>query len=207
MPAHDHEPVQRTTAPRAQFGLATIFGLLFAMGLYLAYLRRIDSAAVLYGCVAIGMGLVLGSVAGLISRRLADAAYWGALCAALGYVATVDERAFDVGFRLAWAAVGAAAGAGSHLLRGRRPAWQLLCAGLGSALAMAIYLVTVDGTLLTNLFDAVTAPIVGSLIAVLILIMQYLEADRRLPRFTIATWLLCAVLAGNLAVAVFVRQH
>jgi hypothetical protein len=191
---------------RTQFNLSAVFGMMFALGLYLAYLRRYDSAAVLYGCVAIGMGLVLGGVAGLVGRRLTDAVYWAALCAALGYIATVDERAWDVGFRLAWAAVGAMAGACSNLFHKRRLIWPLLGAGAGSALAMAIYLLIADGTLLVNLFDAVCAPIVGFLIGVLILIMDYLEAKRRLPRFTVASWLLCAVLAGNLAVAVFIRQ-
>ncbi len=189
-----------------QFSLGTLFGLLFALGLYLAYLRRIDTAAVLYGCVAIGLGLLLGGMAGLIGRRVAEAAYWGALCAALGYIATVDERAWDVGFRMAWAGVGAMAGAGYHLFRQRRPVWQLFAAGLGSALAMATFLLWVDGTLLLNLFDAICAPLVGFLIGVLILVMDYLEFRRRLPRFTVAAWLLCAVLAGNLAVSVFIRQ-
>jgi uncharacterized membrane protein YciS (DUF1049 family) len=191
---------------RAQFSLSTLFSLLFALGLYLAYLRRHDTAVVLYGCLAIGMGLVIGGAAGCVGRRLADAMYWAALSAALGYIATVDERAWDVGFRLAWAAVGAMAGAGGNLFRDRRPVWSLLCAGVGSALAMATYLLIADGTLRVNLFDAICAPIIGFLIGVLILIMDYLEATRRLPRFSVASWLLCAVLAGNLAVSVFIRQ-
>lgn len=98
------------------------------------------------------------------------------------------------------------AGAGYHLFRQRRPVWQLFAAGLGSALAMATFLLWADGTLLQNLFDAICAPLVGCLIGVLILVMDYLEFRRRLPRFTVAAWLLCAVLAGNLAVSVFIRQ-
>jgi len=206
MSANDTDLPSQPHGSPAQFHLSTVFGLLFALGLYLAYLRRIDTAAVVYGCVAIGMGLLIGGVAGLVGRRWTAAIYWGGLCAALGYIATVDERAWDVGFRLAWAAVGAMAGAGSHLFPTGRPSWRLCAAGLGSAGAMITFLLITDGTLWVNLFDAVCAPLVGFLIGLLILIMDYLEANRRLPRFSVAAWLLCAVLAGNLAVAVFIRQ-
>ena len=70
---------------------------------------------------------------------------------------------------------------------------------------MGAYLWIVHGTVFANRFDAVCAPVVGVLIGVLIQILQVVEADRRLPRYTIATWLLCAVLVGNLAVAQFLR--
>lgn len=206
MVANDNELHAPPHGTPAQFNLSTVFGLLFALGLYLAYLRRIDTAAVVYGCVAIGMGLLIGGVAGLVGQRWTAAIYWGGLCAALGYIATVDERAWDASFRLAWAAVGAMAGAGSHLLSAQRPLGRLCAAAVGSAVAMLTFLLIVDGTLWVNLFDAVCAPLVGFLIGVLILIMDYLEAKRRLPRFTVAAWLLCAVLAGNLAVALFIRQ-
>lgn len=69
----DPGPLPPRTAQ--QFSLGTLFGLLFALGLYLAYLRRIDTAAVVYGCVAIGLGLLAGGMAGLIGRRVAEATY------------------------------------------------------------------------------------------------------------------------------------
>jgi hypothetical protein len=200
-----------TTAPsvvnssRPQFGLGAIFGTIFALGLYFAYLRQIDAAAVLYGCLAILMGLAVGSASGLATGHFVDGAYWASLCSALGYVATAGETTLGTEFRLAWAGVGTAAGAGANLVGRNRPFLRVFFAGLGAALVMGAYLGIVHGTVFANRFDAVCAPIVGALIGVLIEILQFVEADRRLPRYTIATWLLCAVLAGNLAVAHLLR--
>jgi hypothetical protein len=191
-----------TSGSRPQFGLGGVFGMFFALGLYLAYLRQIDAAAALYGCLAILMGLAVGGAIGLAAGHLVDAVYWASLCAALGYVATAGE---PIDFCMAWAGVGTAAGAGANLVDYRRPFLRVFIAGLGAALVMGGYLWIVHGTVLASRFDAICAPIVGALIGVLIEVLQYVEADRRLPRYTIATWLLCAVLAGNLAVEWFVR--
>lgn len=194
-----------TRDSRPQFTLGAIFGMFFALALYFAYLRQIDSAAVLYGCVAVAMGLVVGGASGWVAGHLVDAAYWAALCAALGYIATAGESSLGTAFHLAWAGVGTAAGAGSNLVGRHRFFLRVLLAGLGGALAMGIYLCLIQGTTAENLFDAICAPVVGVLIGVLIQILQWLEADRRLPRYTIATWLLCAVMVGNLAVELFVH--
>ena len=202
------DPIAKPVAAggsRPQFGLGAIFGMFFALALYLAYLRQIDTAAVVYGCLAILMGLVVGGASGLAVGRLVDAAYWASLCSALGYVATVAEPTLSTGFSVVWAAVGTVVGAGVHLVDRSRPILRVLIAGSGAALVMGAYLWIVCGTVFAASFDAICAPIVGVLVAVLIEIVQYVEADRRLPRYTIATWLLCAVLAGNLAVARFVR--
>ncbi len=108
--------------PRPQFGLSALFGMVFALALYFAYLRQIDATAVLFGCVALAMG---------------------------------------------------------------------------------IYFCHLHGVTAENLFDVICAPLVGALIGVLIQILQWLEADRRLPRYTIASWLLCALMVGNWAVGLF----
>ena len=110
-----------------------MFGMIFALALYLAYLRQIDTDAVVYGCLAIVMGVVVGGASGLAVGRLVDAAYWASLCSALGYLATAAEPTFDTEFRLAWAAVGTAAGAGANLVdRERPPSLSRICAGAGS---------------------------------------------------------------------------
>lgn len=54
---------------RAQFGLGSLFGMFFALGLYLAYLRRVDPQEVLHGCLALLLGLAVGALGGLIGRR------------------------------------------------------------------------------------------------------------------------------------------
>ena len=180
--------------------MGAIFGMMFALGLYLAYLRQIDAAAAFYGCLAVGLGAAVGGAGGLVAGRPVDATYWAALCAALGYVATAGEATEGIAFHFAWANVGAAAGTGAHLVGRHRPVLSVCAAGAAAGLAMLAYLWISHQSVLAEQFDAICAPIVGALIGVLIVILQYLEADRRLPRYTIATWLLCAVLVGNLAV-------
>ena len=192
----DAEPSVLTHLSRPQFGLGTVLGMFFALGLYLAYLRQYEAEAVIYGCLAVLMGLAVGGASGFAAGHLADAAYWASLCAALGYVATVGEPNLGVEFRLAWSAVGAVAGAGTNLVPRKRPWLPHVRRGTGGNTRHGSLRPGFPRSALADPFDLMCAPIVGVLIAVLIEILQYVEADRRLPRYTIATWLLCAVLAA-----------
>ncbi len=209
MPEPDPQPPDpQPPAPRAleidrsgqQFGLRAALGTFFALGLYLACVRQYDPQAVLPGSLVVVVGLTVGAVSGWAVGRAVDAAYWASLCAALGFLATTSVPNLPMDFRLAWGGVGAAAGAGANLVARSRPWLRFFFAGLGATLVMGAYLIMAYDSLYGSRFDAFCAPIVGVLVGVLIQIVQFVEADRRLPRYSLATWLICAVLIGNLAV-------
>jgi len=183
---------------RPQFSLAALFWLLFALGLYFAYLRRFPPAAGLLGCLAIGQGLLTGAIVGLVLRRFVDSLYWSTLCAAFALVSVAGEASFDIVFRLAWCTVGAFSGALCAAVGRQRVIARLTTGAVVGGLVMAGFLLFSLDTTRYGGFDAVCAPVIGALIGLLITIVQRLELESYLPRHTIATWLLCAVLAGNL---------
>ena len=49
-------------------------------------------------------------------------------------------------------------------------------------------------------FDLATAPMIGALVAVLVQLLLWLEGQSSTPRYVTASWLLLAVIVGNLLV-------
>jgi hypothetical protein len=185
-------------AIRPQFHLAAIFWILTALGLYLAFLRNEGAQTVLFGAFALLGGALWGLVCGALVRRFVEPMYWATLCAAFAYVSVAREPAFDHTFQFAWATVGAVAGGLAGMPQHSRPLLRMLLGGVAGGLVMGGYVLFASGGPREKMFDALCAPVVGALVGLLIAALRYVEVDRRLPRYTIATWLLCAVLLGNL---------
>jgi hypothetical protein len=103
--------------------------------------------------------------------------------------------------------VGAASGAACAAPAGRRPMFRVATGAVVAGLVMGLAVLWIRDRAADNLFDMLTAPIIGGLIGVLISIIHGLEINRQLPRYLIATWLLCAVLVGNLLTMIWVYQN
>jgi hypothetical protein len=74
----------------------------------------------------------------------------------------------------------------------------MVLGGLAGGLVMGPYVLLAANAPREKAFDAACAPVIGALVGLLIAIVQFVEGDHRLPRYTLGTWLLCAVLVGNL---------
>jgi hypothetical protein len=175
--------------------------------MYLAYLRQFSTDVGVLGCVVLLLGLATGALVGLVFRRLVEPMYWSTMCAAFAMVSVAAAPGLSTEFRLSWCMVGAASGGACAAPAGRHPVFRVAAGVLVAGLVMGLFVLLIRDRAADNLFDALTAPIIGGLIGVLITIVHGLELDRRLPRYLIATWLLCAVLVGNLLTMIWVYQR
>ena len=201
------EESQEVKPKLPQYGIAAIFWGMFLVGLVVAYLDRLRQAngqnedpEILIGAiVSIVVGLIVGAVVGKLTGKMSDALFWSTLIAAFGYIATVSEPIIVHYHRLAWAGVGAVSGAlGATLFLDR---WWLrgLVSAVGGGAVMAIFFALADksGGTAELTFDLNLAPLVGFAVAIFIMILVWLESQRKMPRYITATWLMLAVILGS----------
>ena len=188
-----------------RFGIAALMWSTLAIALALGYLRQFQSLAL----IATGGTVVIAAVfAGLViggpARRIADAMYWAAVVSTAAFLSVAGEAAVPNAFQFAWAFVGVGCGAVGGIFErkrlARRAAW---CAIAGGSVMLAFVATSITHDV-EALFDLVCAPVVGALVAVLIELILWIEEHHRLPRYITASWLLCAVIAGNLMVPLLV---
>ena len=75
----------------------------------------------------------------------------------------------------------------------------MIAACLGGSAAMFIYFMLFsqrDGLE----FDLLAAPLVSALVGLLVELIVWVEQRSEIPRYVTASWLLCAVIIGNLMV-------
>src|SRR5688500_3069106 len=135
------EDIRARTSPRGagQFTLPTLFWLTLIVGMALAYLRSFGVTACLWGLVVVSLGLVIGAATGWAAQRLADAIYWSILGAFFAYLCTQGVAIPHGSAHLAWAAVGAAAGACAGVIPPGRPLRRLLVGGIAGGLVFVPY--------------------------------------------------------------------
>ena len=100
----------------------------------------------------------------------------------------------------AWSLVGMLAGAACGTVGPRQVGRRIVAGAVAGGTGMLVCSVLLPVHDLEWVFDLVCAPLVGGLVAVLVELILWLERERYSPRYITASWLLCAVIAGNLLV-------
>lgn len=197
--APDTLPIRSQTRP--QFGISAMFWATFAVAVAFGYLRQFHSPAVFASAAFVmATAVIVGGLIGWPVKRIGDATYWSVVIAAAAFLSVAGDLAAPAVFRYAWSAVGLLAGAAcgavapGHLLR---RVTRGAIAGGGAMLACSTVMPVHD---LEWMFDLICAPIIGGLVGVLVELILWLERQSYSPRYVTASWLLCAVVAGNLLV-------
>ena len=207
------EPVSATGRKFGQFGMEALFWLTFAIGLGISYLRQLGSVEIVTDAlVAIVMGAVVGVLIGQIGKlfnsqsTLSNAIFWATLIAAFGYISTAGDPRYARVHRLAWAMVGATTGGiAATVFKDRVVSPVLLmsnailCAAVAGLLMGLFVFYARDNIRSADLqFDAYGAPFIGVAVALFVQLLMWLERQKYMPRYITATWLLAAVIVGNL---------
>lgn len=203
-----HVSENETAADRPQFGLRAILWTFLAIGMSLAYLRRLETPAVfLEGAVVVPMSAIVGAAIGWRAGHSGDAAYWSVVITTAAFLSVAGDQAYGPMFPIAWSAVGTITGGCCGLIAQGRLLRRMLTGCIVACATMLMF----STTLLTAgtvevLFDLACAPVIGALVGLLIEIIMWLEHKRYGPRYITASWLLCAVIIGNLMVPLVVRR-
>ena len=182
-----------------QFGIAALFWLTFLIGLSISYLQQHDHPLVLEGGLcAIAIGLLIGAAIGWLTGKFRDGVFWATLVAAFAYISVTRDPHFDFAHRLVWATMGATCGAvGSTVLPDRIWVNAILCACFGE-LVFLIYAVCSNANTFDLRVDLVGAPVIGIAVAFFLRAIRWLESKQQMPRYVTATWLMVAVILGNI---------
>jgi len=185
--------------------LGALLGCFVAIAMALAYLKGFGSVQVFQnGLIVLVLAVLFGGVVGSVIKRRGDAIFWSVMISTAGYLSVVGDKQFGVGFHFAWSAVGAMAGVAAVAIPATtNPAGRLVvrmfAASLGGSAAMLIYF-----TLFSQRngleFDLLAAPFVSGSVGALIEMIVWVEQRSEIPRYVTASWLLCAVIVGNLLV-------
>lgn len=186
---------------RPQFGISAMMWTTFAVALALGYLRQVASPNMFAtGAVVMATAVVVGGLFGLAVGRIGDSTYWSVVIAAAAFLSVAGDPAAPAMFRFAWSAVGIMAGAVCGAVAPRRLWRRVFLGTIAGGAGMGVCSLAMPVHDLEWVFDLICAPIVGGLVAVLIELILWLERERYSPRYITASWLLCAVIAGNLLV-------
>ena len=188
------------TSKKRQFGIAALFWATFAIGLGLAYLQRLSAPDILVGgAIGIAIGIGVGLIVGKLVGNVFDALFWSTLIAAFAYISVASDPIYShMGHRLAWACVGAMTGAiGSTCFTKRLPLNFFVCGLVAFAVIFGFSMITslrsADLTIDLNM-----SPFIGFAVAGFLCMLRWVEANHDMPRYITATWLLAAVIIGNL---------
>lgn len=172
---------------------------LLVIGMTLAYLRRIGTPAVFLDATAVVvLAAVVGGGLGWCWGRTSDAVYWSLVITVAAFLSVASRRAYGPMYQFAWSAVGITTGACCGLLPHGRWVWRILTGASVAGATMLLFLFTFPVRNIETYFDVACAPIVGALVGLLIEIILWLESHNKIPRYITASWLLCAVILGNL---------
>lgn len=186
-----------------QYGIAALFWATFVVGLGLAYLQRLESPDIMIdAAIAIPIALLIGAIIGLVTGNMKDALFWSTLVAAFAYISTASDPVYGSYHRFAWTVVGGITG-GLAATVGIGKAWLngLSCAIAAiSAMGIYYYLQSQFGSGVDAQIDLWISPFIGVCVSAFVGIILWLESKQKMPRYVTATWLMVAVIAGNLAV-------
>ena len=208
MPTMHHLAIAHTAAAikHQQFGLRAIFWIVLVIGIALAYLRNIGPPRViLMGAIIVITAVIVGAVIGWCAGRVRNSMYWAVLISAAAFLSVAGERAYGPMFLIAWSAVGMSSGACCGCIAQGKLLRRMLVGSLSAAGTMLVFSAGLSSSAPEVLFDFACAPIVGALVGLLIEIILWLESEDFAPRYITASWLLCAVVIGNLLVPLINR--
>jgi hypothetical protein len=205
-PQPDTPSPKPDTPPQPQFGLSAMLGCFVAIAMALAFLKRFGSIQVFQnGLIVLVLAVLVGVIVGSVVKRRRDAIFWSVMASTAGYISVVGETQFGVAFHFAWSAVGAMAGVAAAVIPAalspvRRLVVRMIAACFAGSAAMLIYF-----TLFSQRngleFDVLVAPFVSALVGLLVEMIVWVEQRSEIPRYVTASWLLCAVIIGNLMVS------
>lgn len=186
---------------RPQFGISAMLWATLVVALALGYLRQFNTPT-LFASAAIVMAtaVIVGALIGWPVGRIGDAAYWAVVIAAAAFLSVAGDLAAPATFRYAWSSVGIMAGAACGAVAPRQLWRRVFFGAVAGGTSMVVCSIAMPVHDLEWMFDLICAPIIGGLIAVLIELILWLERQSYAPRYITASWLLCAVIAGNLLV-------
>ncbi len=186
---------------RPQFGISAMLWTTFAVALALGYLRQVASPAMFASAATfIATAIVIGGLVGWPVGRIGDAMYWSVVITAAAFLSVAGDPAAPAMFRCAWSTVGIMAGAACGAVAPRQLWRRVFFGAVAGGVGMAVCAMAMPVHDLEWVFDLICAPIVGGLVAVLVEVILWLERERYSPRYITASWLLCAVIVGNLLV-------
>ena len=183
-----------------QYGIAALFWLTFIFGLAIAYLQRLDAPSIVAGGIgSVAIGLVVGAIFGLATKKMADAMFWSCLISAFGYISVSSEPLFfQLGHRLAWAGTGAVSGAIAATVFPKNIFVNLILCALGGGIVMLAYwLISKEQSADLNFDVFFGAPLIGIGVSFFVRILMWLESRNNMPRYITATWLMVVVIIGN----------
>lgn len=190
-----------TSATRSQFGISAMLWATFAVALALGYLRQFDSPDVFVsGAIVLATAVLVGGLIGWPVGRIGDSMYWAVVIAAAAFLSVAGELAAPLAFRYAWSSVGMMAGAACGAIAPRQLVRRVMIGAAAGGGAMLVCSTAMPVRDLEWWFDLICAPMVGALVAVLIELIFWLERQSYAPRYITASWLLCAVIVGNMLV-------
>lgn len=197
--AQDTTPARSQTRP--QFGISDMLWVTLVAALALGYLRQFNSPTVFASAaIVLATAVIVGVLVGWPVKRIGDATYWSVMIAAAAFLSVAGESAASAIFPYAWSAVGILAGAVCGAVAPRQLLRRIFFGAIAGGAAMLACSMAMTVHDLEWVFDLICAPIVGGLVAVLIELIFWLERQRYSPRYVTASWLLCAVIVGNLLV-------
>ena len=143
------------------------------------------------------MGDMVGALIGWPSGNLRNTIFWSTLIAAFAYMSTSKDPHYDVWHRLAWGAVGATCGAVACSLLVERVLINTILCGLFAELVMLLFAWLASINTTDMRFDILAAPVIGIAVAFFVRVLMWLESKHAMPRYITATWLMVAVILGN----------
>ncbi len=199
--AHSADCASQPVTRRPQFGIAAMLWTTLVIALALGYLRQIGSPAVIGSAAGVLAAAVLvGGIVGWMTNRIADSMYWAVIVSTAAFLSVAGDLAAQSSFRYAWAAVGIFAGAACGSIAPQRVGRRILVGAIAGGAAMLLCSLAMPIHDLEWMFDLLCAPIIGALVAVLIELILWLERQSYSPRYITASWLLAAVIVGNMLV-------
>jgi hypothetical protein len=191
---------------RPQFGLRAILWTFLVIGMSLAYLRRFESPQVfLEAAFVLTMATIVGAAIGWCAGRSSDATYWSVVITSAAFLSVAGERANGSMFPIAWSAVGTTAGSCCGLITPSRLLRRMVTGCFVAGATMLAFSAARTSGTVEIFFDLACAPAIGALVGLLIELILWLERKRCAPRYLTASWLLCAVIIGNLLVPLMHR--
>jgi hypothetical protein len=179
---------------RLQFDLRAMLCGMIAISLGLAYLRSLHPDYALSGLYAAAAALLLGTLVGMVTGRVADAQFWAVLGGTFAMISAVGV----VAYHWIWAVTGAVAGAAIGSTAGGPWLRTVLAGSVATTAAFAVCVAPFRSDLAVEVWlDLLAAPVIGALFGLLVEIFCWLERRSTLPRHVTAIVLMAAVCAGN----------
>ncbi|MCA9119458.1 MAG: hypothetical protein H6822_05535 [Planctomycetaceae bacterium] len=195
------------TGDLPQFGLSAMLWTTFVVALAFGYLRQFNLPSLYISAGVVMIASVLfGALIGWPFHRIGSAAYWAVVIASAAFLSVSGDLRTSTMFRIAWSTTGVLSGAICGAVAPGKVFRRVLLGAVAGGGGMLVCSIAMPRDL-EWLFDLLCAPLVGGLVGVLIELVLWLERQRYSPRYITASWLLLAVIIGNLLVPFVLARY